>query len=334
LQDAGYATCYTGKWQLDGGDIAIRKFGFQRYSVWQPYNINAEDEGNRYKGCNHLPGWEITYPRNVTSNKYSEDEFTAYTLNFIDSVTAIKKPFFAFYSLINCHSPFQPTPDDPDYATWDTLRNEPKYFPSMVKYHDKKIGEIIHHLDSAGLLENTMIFYFGDNGTNTLIRSQFQGYTVKGGKGNTDEPGTNVPLIVYQRGKIPAQTTSDALIDFSDFFPTFQKIAGIRTLSADYGIMDGVSFAPAILSDIDTIRTSIYDSYSTHPDRHSFIKWAQNYEYKLYDKDAGTQANQFIKLGKCMPDGTPIPDSLMTPEQIQVKRNLQKVLKKYDAQMN
>jgi hypothetical protein len=54
----------------------------------------------------------------------------------------------------------------------------------------------------------------------------------------------------------------------------------------------------------------------------------------LYDKDAGTQANQFIKLGKCMPDGTPIPDSLMTPEQIQVKRNLQKVLKKYDAQMN
>ena len=50
LQDAGYTTCYAGKWQLDGGDNSIRKFGFDKYSVWLPFKVCPEEtEGSRYK---------------------------------------------------------------------------------------------------------------------------------------------------------------------------------------------------------------------------------------------------------------------------------------------
>ena len=28
---------FAGKWQLDGGDNSIRKFGFDKYSVWLPF---------------------------------------------------------------------------------------------------------------------------------------------------------------------------------------------------------------------------------------------------------------------------------------------------------
>ena len=330
FRDARYATCYTGKWQLGGGDSSIRTFGFQRYSVWQPFNVSAKDEGNRYKGATIYQDGAYL-PEQVTSNKYSEDEFTAYLLSFIDSVTALREPFFAFYSLINCHSPFQPTPDDHKYQTWDTTKSDKKFFPSMVQYHDKKIGEIISHLDSLGLLRNTLILYFGDNGTNTQISSQFNGFTVNGGKGETNEPGTNVPLIAYHKGTIPAGTVSNVLIDFTDFFPTLKEYAHILHLSGGYGKKDGISFAPALTLDIDTTRTFIYDSYSIDPAKKPFVRWTQNATYKLYDTGSGPQAGQFVRIKKEKPDSDPIPDSSLTRKQRQIKSEMLKELKKYNS---
>lgn len=330
FKDAGFATCYTGKWQLDGGDIAIRGFGFDKYSVWQPFNVSAEDEGNRYKGASiYQDGGYL--PESLTAGKYSEDEFTEYLLRFIDSANNLDKPFFAFYSMINCHSPFQPTPDDPEYSAWDTTKTDKQFFPAMVKYHDKKIGEIIAHLDTAGLLENTMIFYFGDNGTNALIVSQFNGFAVRGGKATTTETGTNVPLIVYQRNKVPAGTTSNALIDFSDFFPTLGKVAGISKMLSGYGIKDGVSFDQAILNNNDSIRSTIYDAYTTDPGKKPFIRWTQNTQYKLYDTAAGTpQSGQFVKIEQGKADSAPLPDAALTKQEKQLKKSMLKVLRKYN----
>jgi arylsulfatase A len=37
LRDYGYATCVTGKWQLDGGDVSIHTFGFNEYCVFDPF---------------------------------------------------------------------------------------------------------------------------------------------------------------------------------------------------------------------------------------------------------------------------------------------------------
>src|SRR4051812_3966625 len=50
LSDAGYATCYAGKWQLDGGYNSIKTFGWQKSSVWLPFLYSDERaEGSRYK---------------------------------------------------------------------------------------------------------------------------------------------------------------------------------------------------------------------------------------------------------------------------------------------
>lgn len=329
FKDAGYATVYAGKWQLDGGDTAIHTFGFSKYSVWQPFNVSASEEGNRYKGASIYQDGAYL-PDNITRDKYSEDEYTAYLLNFIDSTKRVGKPFFAFYSLINCHAPFNPTPDDPEYQTWDSTKgSNKKFFPSMVKYHDKKIGEIINHLDSLGLLQNTMIFYFGDNGTNTSITSQFNGFSVQGGKGETNEPGTNVPLIVYQKGKV-TPAVLNTLIDFTDFLPTLKSIAGIGRLTG-YGTLDGVSFAPAIRLNVDSIRPYIYDAYAMHPENGvPFNRWTQNSSYKLYDTVPGPQAGQFVKIQKGKPDSAPIPDSLLNASERKLKNNMLKVLRKYN----
>ena len=53
LHDNGYATCFSGKWQFDGGDTSIRSHGFDKYRVFVTYNT-ADNNGHgqsyrRYK---------------------------------------------------------------------------------------------------------------------------------------------------------------------------------------------------------------------------------------------------------------------------------------------
>ena len=55
MKDNGYATLYSGKWQLDGGDASIKKFGFDKYAVFLPYRTDREDEaGYRYKNPSEI----------------------------------------------------------------------------------------------------------------------------------------------------------------------------------------------------------------------------------------------------------------------------------------
>ena len=62
LQDAGYATCVVGKWQLDGGYRGPMnfgfdgpgKYGFDEYCLWQLTRTNG-DKPNRFAN----PGFEV-----------------------------------------------------------------------------------------------------------------------------------------------------------------------------------------------------------------------------------------------------------------------------------
>ena len=337
LSDKGYATCYAGKWQLDGGDTSIHTFGWQKYSVWLPYYVDQESVyGTRYKGAQiYQDGGYL--PSSVTANKYSEDEFTDYILHFIDSVSALHKPFFVNYSMVLTHTPFSPTPDDPEYATWDFNSNPSakRFFPSMVKYMDKKVGQVVQHLIDKGLITNTLVLYTGDNGTPDGIQSQFNGFTVTGSKSETNEIGTVVPLIDLWPGKVQPNKVSNSVIDFPDMLPTFADVAAIQK-PTNYGILDGVSFYPALIKrGTDTlVEKTLYSSYAlnrydTEP-ADAIIRWAHNTAYKLYDSGSYTQSKQFVKIEKCKPDGTPLIDGNLTPEEVQIKAQLKAILKTYN----
>lgn len=319
MSDAGYATYYTGKWQLDGGDNSITSFGWQQYSVWYPYVLpNRENgEGSRYKSSKIYEAGAYI-PSEITRDVYSDDYFTAKLLNYIDSCQAIGQPYFAFYSMILCHKPLFPTPDDPEYDTWDFVhgKSSTKFFPSMVKYMDKKVGQIYDHLDSTNGLENTIIIFLSDNGTNPDVTSQWNSINVKGGKKKTNEPGTNVPLIIFQKGSSMSGTTSDALIDFTDFMPTFAAAAKVN-IPAEWGIIDGVSFFRTLRGNINSMRSTIYNSYSININQISpFTRWVQDTSYKLYDTSSIERKFKFVKISKGHPDSAPITN--LTPDE-QVK---------------
>lgn len=265
LRSNGYSTCLAGKWQLDGGDASIRAAGFDTYLAWEVYNRLTEDQGNKYKSPKLFSNGAYL-PDSLTEGRYCEDMYKDFIINFMDTV---KSPFLVYYPMAVCHVPFQPTPDDPQFATWNNDSSNNIFFPSMVKYMDKMIDSVIEHAP-----DNTIIMWTGDNGTTRGIYSQWNNETIRGGKGKTILYGIHQPVLVYWKGhSIPHTDTS--LINFADMFPTIAELAGV-TIPSNFGL-DGVSFAPQVLGNIGNPRTYSYCWWNPNPrsDTGDIAAWTQ-----------------------------------------------------------
>ncbi len=145
------------------------------------------------------------------------------------------QPFFSVFNIATSH-------ESSLHKTVSNLRHDPKdmripaYHPPTpeMKYDwaqyydkledmDKEVGAYLKELDDAGLAENTIVFYYADNG-GVLPRSKRFMY----------ESGLHIPLIV----RIPKKyaglareatgTRTDRIISFVDFAPTVLNLAGIK----------------------------------------------------------------------------------------------------------
>jgi arylsulfatase A len=329
LQNAGYKTACFGKWQLGGGDASIRKFGFDNYCVWNPYDTDYY--GYRYKNPILYTNGALI-PASLTQDKYGEDIVADSVMNFIERNKTV--PFFIYYSMLLAHPPFQPTPDDADFASWShPLKTDTTYFPSMINYMDKKIGEIINKVNALGLQNNTVIIYTGDNGTPAEILE----YTneadtlMPGGKELTTENGTLVPMMIDWKGTIKAGSTNNDLIGFTDFLPTLAHIANIP-VPTDYGPLDGVDFYPRLKGNKGTPREWLFYHYDAHPLIDSLRRWAQTKEYKLYDTSLYSSTRLFYNIKKDPNELNPIPPDLLTADELAIKQKLLKVINSYVKQ--
>ena len=95
-------------------------------------------------------------------------------------------------------------------------------FYDRINDSDKELGELIDMFEEEGVMDNTFIFYFGDNGG-----------SLPGTKGYTNDIGIHVPLVVYVPEKwkdkigIETGTTDNTLVSFMDFGPTVLNLAGV-----------------------------------------------------------------------------------------------------------
>lgn len=320
FHDAGYATYVAGKWQFDGGDASIHSLGFDDYSIWNPYQTLDSAMGSHYKNPVVYEGGAYL-SQSATRNKYGDDIFTNRALDFIRQNSS--KNFFVYFPITLCHEPFSPTPSDPEFAAWDPKRDQsnPAFFPSMVAYMDKKVGQVTDSLKAWNLYENTIIIYAGDNGTPSDIVSRFNGKQIRGGKASPNVFGTKVPLMISWPGHIPARSVNTSLIDFTDFLPTLADAAGI-SVPLNYAPVDGVSFYNQMVGLPATPRSWIYCYY--HPlskdgTNDLLLIWAHDGKYKLYDS-----LGMFFNTLKDPYEKVPL--LTLTLKEQQIKANLQAVI--------
>ncbi len=113
-------------------------------------------------------------------------------------------------------------PFHPD--TPDVRRDWARYYENITAM-DYQVGDKLKELEDAGLADDTIVFFFGDNGAG-----------MPGCKKWVWDSGLRVPLIIRFPKKwqhlapgAPGSTT-DRLVSFVDFAPTVLSLAGVKLL--------------------------------------------------------------------------------------------------------
>jgi N-sulfoglucosamine sulfohydrolase len=145
------------------------------------------------------------------------------------------QPFFAVFNLnvsheSSLHKPMDTLHHDPDKVPLPPYHpNTPEMRRDWAQYYDKvetmdqQVGAFLKDLEQQGLSDNTIVFYYADNG-GVLPRS----------KRFLFESGLHVPLIVRVPPKFkhligtPSGVATDRIVTFLDFAPTLLSLVGIE----------------------------------------------------------------------------------------------------------
>jgi arylsulfatase A len=293
-----------------GGGVGIypKQAGFDEHCLWQ-----VKDRGSRYKDPIIVQNGKN---REDLKGKYGPDIFCDYLLEFVERRKA--EPFFVYFPMALTHGPFEPTPDTEEWKKASTKAHK-KHFADMVAYMDKIIGRIVRKLDEAGLRENTLLLFTGDNGTPRGIRTEMKdGSFINGGKGLTTDAGTHVALIANWKGTTPAGKVCQDLVDFSDILPTIAEASGASVGSE----IDGRSFLPQLRGRRGDPRDWIFIWYRRNPGD-TLYRFARDKRWKLYDDGKYDRAGNLYDLAADTLEQDPNPSG---PEAAAAGRRLQAVL--------
>lgn len=105
---------------------------------------------------------------------------------------------------------------------------------------DRAIGRLRRHLQKAGLRDNTLLFYCGDNGTPPEASL---GHPHRGMKSTLYQGGLLVPGVVEWPARIPQPLSSDLPACTSDLLPTVSAVAGAKLPRR---VLDGIDLSPVL----------------------------------------------------------------------------------------
>lgn len=320
FQKAGYTTGLYGKWKQTRGtkEIAgkdyISEFGWDDYAAF-----DVVTEGQRFINPNLVVNSEVFNYNGRTDldpqtgrRWYGPDIVNRHALQFIEKNK--NKPFFLYYPMMLVHDDHKPTPDTmphsvfdnfPENADYNNKRGDDReYFPDMIEYADKLIGQVVQKLDEEGVRENTLIVVMGDNGTKESFAHILADDTIyPGRKGGNADNGLHVPLILNFANAIPSgengqYRTYDGLVNLTDIYPTIAEAAGIEMPNAEQ--IDGISFwQQATGQSIVEPREHIYTWYignETYKDKDIVLRYAFNKNFKLYAPDKDFPNGRFFDL--------------------------------------
>ena len=281
LKPAGYMTASIGKWgQLPLGPA---DFGFDDHLKFQGSGVywNTQAKGKSYT----LNG--RTLP--LHDKEYLPDVMHTHLVEFI--TRHHDEPFYIYYSMSHIHAEILPTPDSkPDSKD---------LYADNIAYMDKLVGKLVAELERQHLRENTLIVYFGDNGTggNFADQATIGGRRLLGAKGSMFEGGSRVPLVVNWPGVTPAGKISHELIDSSDFVPTFAALAGAKLPDKK---IDGVSFLPLVRGEKTGVRDWVFVELARNwyvADRH----WKLTEKGELFDLSDAPFAEKLVSANSSDP---------------------------------
>ncbi|MCL4694300.1 MAG: sulfatase [Candidatus Hydrogenedentes bacterium] len=169
-------------------------------------------------------------------------------------------------------------PDDP------TVRSDMLDYFVEIEWFDSQLALMLQRLDELGELDNTVVVVTSDNGM-PFPRA----------KANLYDYGTHVPFAIRWPERFPQGRSTDALMSFVDFAPTFLDLAGVNVPET----MVGATMTPLLAGKTDSYR----DHVVTGRERHTHARY-DNWGYP----SRAIRTEDYLYIRNFKPDRWPAGD--------------------------
>ena len=237
FKEAGYQTALSGKWHL----------GMAKEEFW-PTNRGFETSYGHMTGgigyFDHTAAGRLDWHRNEKSLEeegYSTELIANEAINIIQNKDK-DRPLFLYVAFNAPHTPIEaPMKNIENFAYLDDKKNQ--VYAANVNALDFEIGKILDAIKEEGILEDTIILFFSDNGpvfdidpivkviAPNLINAKGSTAGLRGSKTSALEGGIRVPAVIWWKGVIE-KSKSNQFFFVQDILPTLLSASGIGISSS------------------------------------------------------------------------------------------------------
>jgi arylsulfatase A-like enzyme len=233
MKELGYATGLFGKWHIGSEDgYQPHQRGFDATYCIYPFGLAGKGPNGETPPPVYRNGSAVETPKNHMEG------FCAEALAFVDQHQ--KQPFLLYLPFTAVHGPFvgpQPWLDQQDAAI---PANRRRYAADLCQMDDI-IGRVMARLRERGLEENTLVFFFSDNGG---PGGAADNGPLRGTKWTLWEGGIHVPFIAQWKGRIPAGRVLEQPVIQVDVAATALAAAGAE-IKPEWKL-DGANLLPLL----------------------------------------------------------------------------------------
>ncbi len=299
LQSAGYHAIHVGKGH----------FGAREYPGAEPLNLGfdvnvagasfgapgsyhgRENFGQGGKRAKHaVPHLEKYHGQEI----FLTEALTIEANRHVTDAVQAQQPFFLYFAQYAVHAPFQ---SDPRFAAHYEKSGKPEpaqAFATLIEGMDKSLGDVLDHLETLGVAENTLVFFLGDNGSDAPLGHEHEvacAAPLRGKKGAHYEGGMRVPFIAawakanpgnphQQQLPIPAGAIQPQVASVCDLFPTILSITRIAAPAAH--TVDGAPLQTLLQGKPDTARPPTFLMHYPHaPHRTNYFTTYRDGDWKV-----------------------------------------------------
>ena len=221
LAKAGYVTGWIGKWHLG----AAPEFRPENRGFAETFGFIGG--GHKFLNWEVNPKVEYTVPieRNGEPVEVTEHLTTAFGREAAGFVNRhVGKPCFLYLAFNAPHTPHEPTEER--LARFSSIEDPVRRkYAAQVSLMDDAIGETLGALRASGQEENTLVFFFSDNGGPISVNGS-RNDPLRGAKGDVYEGGMRVPFVVKWPAKLKQGSVYGLPVSSLDVFATALSVAG------------------------------------------------------------------------------------------------------------
>ena len=236
LGEAGYASWQGGKW-------------------WE----NSYHNGHFTEGMSE--GWDLSaIGGDSFFNELMGGEGKALVRETMDPLFDFidrhrERPFFVWFAPSLPHVPFDAPYTYTKYYQDMDLSESAKLYYANLTWWDDGVGRLLDHVESRGLMEDTLFIFISDNGweqdadveykqreDSTIYNDSLFGNGGLLGKNGLYDQSFRSPVIFYWKDRIRRSFNTSSLVSSMDIVPTILDLAGVEIPSG----LPGYSLLPLI----------------------------------------------------------------------------------------